>query len=112
MNKNSKLEDSLNKIFSTSGYKMIDVSSKEITHRKALASGEIILGTQVIEMIKSKKMPKGDPLFYPTFSRKLEIVPRCTGLVEIHPRMAEIRFFIRHFRGNARIAIPAGIASN
>ena len=62
MNKNNKLEDSLNKIFSTSGYKMIDVSSKEITHRKALASGEIILGTHVIEMIKSKKMPKGDPL--------------------------------------------------
>ena len=43
MNKNNKIEDSLNKIFSTSGYKMVDVSSKEITHRKALAAGEIIL---------------------------------------------------------------------
>ena len=30
MTKNNKIEDSLNKIFSTSGYKMIDVSSKKI----------------------------------------------------------------------------------
>ena len=62
MNKNNKIEDSLNKIFSTSGYKMVDVSSKEITHRKSLAVGEIILSSEVIEMIKNKKMPKGDPL--------------------------------------------------
>jgi len=52
MNRNSKLEDSLNKIFSSSGYKMVDVSSKEVTHRKALAVGEIILSSEVIEMIK------------------------------------------------------------
>ena len=59
MNKNNKLENSLNKIFSTSGYKMVDVSTKEVTHRKALATGEIILGPEVIELIKAKKMPKG-----------------------------------------------------
>lgn len=62
MNRDNKLVDSLNKIFLTSGYKMIDVSRKEVTHRKALATGEIILGSQVIELIKAKKMPKGDPL--------------------------------------------------
>ena len=39
MNRNNKLEDSLNKIFSSSGYKMVDVSSKEVTRRKALAVG-------------------------------------------------------------------------
>ena len=58
MNKNNKLEISLNKIFSASGYKMVDVSSKEVTHRKALATGEIILGSQIIEMIKAKKCLK------------------------------------------------------
>ena len=36
--KNNKLEESLNKIFSKSGYKMVDVSEKNITHRKALAT--------------------------------------------------------------------------
>ena len=46
MNKNNKIEDSLNKIFSMSGYKMVDVSSKEVTHRKALATGEIVLNSE------------------------------------------------------------------
>ena len=83
MNKNNKLEDSLNKIFSTSGYKMIDVSSKEATHRKALATGEIILGLQVIELIKTKKMPKGDPLSIAEVAgingvkKTSELIPLC-----------------------------------
>ena len=54
MNKNNKLEESLNKIFLTSGYKMVDVSTKEVTHRKALAAGEIVLGPKIIELIKSE----------------------------------------------------------
>ena len=86
MNKNSKLEDSLNKIFSSSGYKMVDVSSKEITHRKALAVGEIILGSEVIKMIKNKKMPKGDPLAIAEVSgingvkKTSELIPLCHPL--------------------------------
>ena len=46
--KKNELEDSLNKIFSNSGYKMVDVSDKNITHRNALATGEIVLGAEVI----------------------------------------------------------------
>ena len=99
MNKNIKLEDSLNKIFSTSGYKMIDVSSKEITHRKALATGEIILGQQVIEMIKNKKMPKGDPLSIAEVSgingvkKTSELIPLCHPLpldhISLHTEIDE-----------------------
>jgi len=90
MNKNNKLEESLNKMFSMSGYKMVDVSSKETTHRKALASGEIILGTQVIQMIKSKKMPKGDPLSIAEISgingvkKTSELIPLCHPLLLDH----------------------------
>jgi len=86
MYKNNKLEDSLNKIFSTSGYKMVDVSTKEVTHRKALATGEIILGSQVIELIKTKKMPKGDPLSIAEVSgingvkKTSELIPLCHPL--------------------------------
>ena len=86
MNKNNKIEDSLNKIFSNSGYKMIDVSSKEITHRKALAVGEIILGSEVIKMIKNKTMPKGDPLTIAEVSgingvkKTSELIPLCHPL--------------------------------
>ena len=99
MNKNNKLEDSLNKIFSTSGYKMIDVSSKEATHRKALATGEIILGPQVIEMIKAKKMPKGDPLSIAEVSgingvkKTSELIPLCHPLpldhISLHTEVDE-----------------------
>jgi len=99
MNKNNKLEDFLNKIFLTSGYKMVDVSSKEVTHRKALATGEIILGSQVIEMIKNKKMPKGDPLSIAEVSgingvkKTSELIPLCHPLpldhISLHTEINE-----------------------
>jgi len=99
MNKNNNLEDSLNKIFSSTSYKMVDVSSKEITHRKALAVGEIILSSEVIEMIKSKKMPKGDPLAIAEVSgingvkKTSELIPLCHPLpldhISIHTEIDE-----------------------
>ena len=99
MNKNNKIEDSLNKIFSSSGYKMVDVSSKEITHRKALAVGEIILSSEVIEMIKKKKMPKGDPLDIAEvygingLKKTSELIPLCHPLsldhISIHTEIDE-----------------------
>jgi len=99
MNKNNKIEDSLNKIFSTSGYKMVDVSSKEVTHRKALATGEIILSSEVIKMIKNKKMPKGDPLAIAEVSgingvkKTSELIPLCHPLsldhISIHTEINE-----------------------
>ncbi len=86
MNKNNKLEESLTKLFSTSGYKMVDVSDKAITHRKALASGEILLSSKIIDMIKSKKMPKGDPLSIAEVAgingvkKTSELIPLCHSL--------------------------------
>tara|TARA_B100001250_G_scaffold57838_1_gene44865 strand:- start:420 stop:956 length:537 start_codon:yes stop_codon:yes gene_type:complete len=104
MKTDNKLEESLNKIFSTSGYKMIDVSSKEVTHRKALAVGEIILGQQVIEMIKSKKMPKGDPLSIAEVSgingvkKTSELIPLCHPLpldhISLHTEINEKKYSI------------------
>ena len=104
MNKNNKLEDSLNKIFSSSGYKMIDVSKKEVTHRKALAAGEIILGAEVIELIKTKKMPKGDPLSIAEVSgingvkKTSELIPLCHPLpldhISIHTEINEKKYSI------------------
>ena len=99
MNKNNKIEDSLNKIFTTSGYKMVDVSSKETTHRKALAVGEIILNAEIIEMIKNKRMPKGDPLAIAEVSgingvkKTSELIPLCHPLsldhISIHSEIDE-----------------------
>ena len=84
--KKNKLEDSLNKLFSNSGYKMVDVSEKNTTHRKALATGEIVLGAEVIKLIKDKKMPKGDPISLAEVSAVLgvkktsELIPLCHPL--------------------------------
>ena len=104
MNKNNKLEDSLNKIFTKSGYKMVDVSNKETTHRKALATGEIILGPEVIEMIKTKKMPKGDPIVIAEVSgingvkKTSELIPLCHPLpldhISLHCEINEKKYSI------------------
>ena len=104
MNKNNKLEDSLNKIFSTSGYKMVDVSSKEVTHRKALATGEIILGSDVIGLIKAEKMPKGDPLSIAEVAgingvkKTSELIPLCHPLpldhISLHTEINEKNYSI------------------
>ena len=101
MKKNNKIEDSLNKIFSSSGYKMIDVSSKEVTHRKALAVGEIILSSEVIKKIKNNKMPKGDPLAIAEVSgingvkKTSELIPLCHPLaldhISIHTEIDEAK---------------------
>ena len=99
MTKNKKIEDSLSKIFSNSGYKMVDVSSKEVTHRKALAVGEIVLSSKLIEKIKNKKMPKGDPLTIAEVSgingvkKTSELIPLCHPLsldhISIHTEIDE-----------------------
>jgi len=99
MNKNDKLENSLNKIFSSSGYKMVDVSNKEVTNRKALATGEIILGSQIIKLIRAKKMPKGDPLSIAEVSgingvkKTSELIPLCHPLplehISLHTEINE-----------------------
>ena len=104
MKKNKKIEDSLSKIFSNSGYKMVDVSTKEVTHRKALAVGEIILSSELIKKIKSKKMPKGDPLTIAEVSgingvkKTSELIPLCHPLsldhISIHTEIDETKNLI------------------
>ena len=99
MKTNSKLKDSLTELFSSSGYKMVDVSSKKTTHRKALAVGEIILSSKVIKMIKNKKMPKGDPLTIAEVSgingvkKTSELIPLCHPLsldhISLHTEIDE-----------------------
>ena len=104
MNKNNKLEDSLNKIFSTSTYKMVDVSKKEISHRVALASGEIVLDLEIIKLIKTKKMPKGDPLSIAEIAgingvkKTSELIPLCHPLpldhISLHTEIDEKKYSI------------------
>ena len=50
------LKDWAKEIFKKNSFKMIDVSKKKETFRRALASGKIYVGDEVFELIKNKKI--------------------------------------------------------
>ena len=57
-----QLKDWARNIFKKNSFNMVDVSSKQSTFRRALATGRIIVGKEVFNLIKDQKMPKGDPI--------------------------------------------------
>ena len=81
-----ELKDWAKEIFKKNSFNMIDVSSKKETFRRALASGKIYVGKKVFNMIKNKKMPKGDPMALAEVSAVLgvkktsELIPLCHPL--------------------------------
>ena len=80
------LKDWTKELFQEKSFNMIDVSNKEITLRRALATGSIIVGSEVFNLIKSDKMPKGDPITLAEVSAVLgvkktsELIPLCHPL--------------------------------
>jgi len=81
-----ELKDWAKEVFQKNSYNMIDVSSKKETFRRALASGKIFVGKEVFNLIKEKKMPKGDPITLAEISAVLgvkktsELIPLCHPL--------------------------------
>jgi len=80
------LKDWAKEIFKKNSFNMVDVSSKKETFRRALASGKIYVGKEVFDLIKNKKMPKGDPIALAEVSAVLgvkktsELIPLCHPL--------------------------------
>lgn len=62
---------------------MVDVSEKEITTRRAVASGKVLLSKETLEILKSKENPKGDPLEIARIAgimaakKTSELIPLC-----------------------------------
>ena len=81
-----ELKDWAKEIFKKNSFNMVDVSSKKETFRRALASGKIYVGKEVFDLIKNKKMPKGDPISLAEVSAVLgvkktsELIPLCHPL--------------------------------
>ena len=81
-----ELKDWAKEIFQKNSFNMVDVSSKKETFRRALASGKIYVGKEVFDLIKNKKMPKGDPVTLAEVSAVLgvkktsELIPLCHPL--------------------------------
>jgi cyclic pyranopterin monophosphate synthase len=42
--------------------KMVDVSGKDVTTRRAVASGKVLLSSETLATLKTHSTPKGDPL--------------------------------------------------
>lgn len=49
-------------VSSSANFRMIDVSPKAVTHRRALAEGRVYLGPLVFDKIRNRTLPKGDAL--------------------------------------------------
>ncbi len=62
---------------------MVDVSAKETTTRRAVASGKVLLSQQTLETLRTQKAPKGDPLEIARIAgimaakKTSELIPLC-----------------------------------
>ena len=63
--------------------KMVDVSGKEATVRRAIASGRVLLNSATLETLQTQPTPKGDPLEIARIAgimaakRTSELIPLC-----------------------------------
>ncbi len=63
--------------------KMVDVSAKESTIRRAIASGNVVLSASTLDTLKTQTNPKGDPLEIARIAgimaakRTSELIPLC-----------------------------------
>ena len=82
----NELKDWAKDLFAEHNFKMIDVSEKKETYRKALATGRIIVGKETFDLIRTKQMPKGDPITLAEVAAVLgvkktaDIIPLCHPL--------------------------------
>lgn len=63
--------------------KMVDVSEKETTARRAVASGKILLSKETLEILRANENPKGNPLEIARIAgimaakKTSELIPLC-----------------------------------
>ena len=66
--------------------KMVDVSEKNATVRSATASGKLLLSPETLEILRTRKSPKGDPLEIARIAgimaakKTSELIPLCHQL--------------------------------
>ena len=73
----NELKDWAKNLFAEHNFKMIDVSQKKETYRKALATGKIIVGKETFDLIRNKQMPKGDPITLAEVAAVLGVKKNC-----------------------------------
>ena len=70
----------------TGNVNMVDVSGKDVTTRRAVASGKVLLSPETLSVLKSQTNPKGDPLEIARIAgimgakKTSELIPLCHQL--------------------------------
>ena len=73
-----------------SNYRMVDVGGKPVTRRRAIATGRIVVGAEVMAHLKQGELPKGDPLRLAEVAailaakRTPDLLPLCHPLMLDH----------------------------
>ena len=96
--------------------KMVDVSAKTPTARRAVASAKVLLGKETLKALKNQINPKGDPLEIARIAgimaakKTSELIPLCHQIplskVDIK---AEVRDFGIYLESEARTTAPTGV---
>lgn len=67
----------------TGRIKMVDISDKATTPRRAVASGKVLLNPETLQTLRTQKTPKGDPLEIARIAgimaakKTSELIPLC-----------------------------------
>lgn len=75
-------------------YRMVDVGAKQVTQRRAIATGRIHLGPTAFPMVRDGTLPKGDPLRLAEVAgimaakRTADLIPLCHPLGLDHVAVA------------------------
>src|SRR3954447_26190865 len=79
-------EQRLTHVDETGAARMVDVSAKEVSGREAVASGRVLISTEVVGLLRGEGVPKGDALGVARVAgimaakRTPELVPLCHPL--------------------------------
>ncbi|MDQ2068670.1 cyclic pyranopterin monophosphate synthase MoaC [Natronospira bacteriovora] len=71
-------------------YRMVDVGEKPVTRRRAIATGRIVVGPEVMAHLREGELPKGDPLRLAEVAailaakRTPDLLPLCHPLMLDH----------------------------
>jgi cyclic pyranopterin monophosphate synthase len=96
--------------------KMVDVSEKETTPRRAVASGKVSLSKETLEILRSNENPKGDPLEIARIAgimaakKTSELIPLCH---QINLSKADVKIELTddgiYLEAEAKTASPTGV---
>lgn len=95
---------------------MVDVSEKQISSRRAVASGKVLLNAEAIEAVRNNTNPKGNPLEVARIAgimaakRTADLIPLCHQLplskVDIKAELTDYGVFLR---AEVKTNAPTGV---